>query len=352
MIISDIILPVKDISDVGSTFTVKSVPLHYNVEFVEESASDTINRYTNNKVVVVDANVSKLYNIPIDPHTYCLTAIEENKNIDTVLKICDLLEDSKFKKKDTMVVIGGGITQDVSGMAAKLFKRGIKWVHIPTTLLAMCDSCIGGKAAVNSRKTKNQLALFTAPSKVVINTEFIKSLALSDVDCGLGEIVKLFAIGGQKYVDLLNTPLIYDVEFLNKAAKQALLIKKSVIEYDEFEIGARKSLNYGHTFGHAIEAITDYTIPHGIAIIYGMYIVNKLFRENEPLNTILAKFIDKEILHDLLTNRLDGIIDLTLKDKKNIDSKLMIVRVPENGICTFTEVEVNEDLLHRLGAIR
>jgi 3-dehydroquinate synthase len=347
MIIDSISLKVGKCS--ANSFTVKSIPNDYTVEFVNENTADTLARYLDNKLVVIDRKVAELYKVDINrDNVWPVDANEQNKTVHRMLDLCEELEKCSFRKKDTLVVVGGGITQDIAGMAAKLFKRGINWTFIPTTLLSMCDSCIGGKAAVNFNKTKNQLALFTAPQRVVINVDFTTTLPDDAYDCGIGEIVKLSALAGCQYLDkikVLGTP--------EQIVKQALLIKKAVIEHDEFERNIRKSLNYGHTFGHAIESATDYTIPHGVAIMYGMFLVNKLFNENEHLNSTLVPYIHPDILSNLLrTDKLTHILELVRKDKKNVDDKLMLVRVPTCGECVFDHVSVDGELINKLRAIK
>jgi 3-dehydroquinate synthase len=352
MIIDGISLKVGKCST--DSFTVKSIPNDYTVEFVNETTADTLARYLDNKLVVIDRKVAELYGVDVNrDNVWPVDANEQNKTVHRMLDLCEELEKCSFRKKDTLVVVGGGITQDIAGMAAKLFKRGINWTFIPTTLLSMCDSCIGGKAAVNFNKTKNQLALFTAPQRVVINTKFTDTLPLEDIHCGIGEIVKLYALAGQSYVDRINFDYWSKSENFPTLIKQALLIKKAVIEHDEFEKNIRKSLNYGHTFGHAIESAMDYDIPHGIAIIYGMFIVNKLFNENESLNTALKTLISGEGLDEILrTSKLTHILELVRKDKKNVDDKLMLVRVPTCGECVFDHVSVDDELINKLRAIK
>ena len=198
-------------------------------------------------------------------------AMEINKGIDKVLRVCEDLLVYGFDKGHTLIVIGGGIVQDIGAFTAKVYKRGINWVFVPTTLLSQCDSCIGGKTALNHLNYKNQLALFSAPNKVIIDTEFLNTLQPQDITSGYGEIVKLFLTGGSWYVDQ------FDEFTREEAIFHALSIKKAVVECDEFEDNERKSLNYGHSFGHVIESMTDYAIPHGTAVMLGIDIINKIY---------------------------------------------------------------------------
>ena len=177
-------------------------------------------------------------------------------------------------KKNKLIVIGGGITQDVGGFAAAIYKRGINWIFIPTTILSMTDSCIGSKVSIN-RGSKNMLGLFGAPNKIFISDYFLNSLSKHDITSGIGEALKLSLIGGiQSYKYFLDQ---YNKKNYINIIKISSLIKKQLIEYDEFDENERRVLNYGHTIGHAIESVSNYFIPHGIAVLIGMYVINMLF---------------------------------------------------------------------------
>jgi 3-dehydroquinate synthase len=249
-----------------SKFTVSSHPKSYDVIF-----EPFVNSFTENQVVLVDKNIQQLYKIN-HSKLISIEATEENKCIKTVLDVCERLLQYKFDKGNTLVVIGGGIIQDIGAYTAKTFKRGIKWVYYPTTLLSQCDSCIGGKTALNFKSYKNQLALFSSPDRVIIDTHFLGTLSKRDVNSGFGEIVKFFLIGGDYYVNNIDS---FDIK---TCIFHGLTIKKSIVEHDEFETWERKSLNYGHSFGHVIESLTNYSISHGEAVLLGIEIINKLFK--------------------------------------------------------------------------
>ena len=162
-------------TEIQKEVAIKSFPENYNITF-----SKFDNNFTEKNVVLVDKNVRKLYNIH---HSKLIEieAIEENKSIETVLRVCEQLLEYKFDKGHTLIVIGGGILQDIGAFTAKMYKRGINWKFIPTTLLSQCDSCIGGKTALNFKTYKNQLALFSAPQQVTIDTRFLTTLNDKDI---------------------------------------------------------------------------------------------------------------------------------------------------------------------------
>ena len=315
---------------------VSSHPSNYNVVF-----KNFLKKWNDEDFVLVDSNIQKIYSIE-HSNLFIVDAIESNKTIEQSLELCEFLLSKNFSKKNTLHVVGGGIVQDIGAFTAKIFKRGINWKYYPTTLLSQCDSCIGGKTALNFKNYKNQLALFSAPIEVIIDSKFLSSLSQSELDSGNGEIVKLFITGGKYFIDN------YDNWSLEERIKHALSIKKTIIEYDEFEFDVRKVLNYGHTFGHIIESLTNYKISHGKAIILGMYIVSKLFETNKVVVDFLSRFIDSDDLELLDPNKLFSMIST---DKKTIGSKICFVHSPDFGITNFIMTEIDDILLGKIHEI-
>jgi 3-dehydroquinate synthase len=318
------------------SFNINSHPEKYMVSF-----NSFENKFEPSDVVLVDANVCKLYEINHDK-IISIHALEENKSIDIVLDICNKLLSMNFNKGNRLVVIGGGILQDIGAFVSKIFKRGIDWIFYPTTLLSQCDSCIGGKTALNFNSHKNQLALFSAPKEVIIDINFLKTLSQKDIISGYGEIIKLFLIGGQYYVDMIDN---FDKEEL---IYHSLSIKKSIIEMDEFEKSERKSLNYGHSFGHVIEPMTQYEIPHGEAVLIGIEIINKLFDDNKNISELINKFTSIDRIKNL--NVID-IVNRLRTDKKSTNNHITLIRVIEPGKTIFTETEINTSLMEKVNAI-
>ena len=297
--------------------------------------------FSDKDFVLVDRNVKELYNVNHD-NLIAIDAVEENKSIETVLSISDKLLEFGFDKSNHLIVIGGGIIQDIGAFTAKTFKRGITWTFVPTTLLSQCDSCIGGKTALNFKNYKNQLALFSAPSTVIIDTSFLSTLSENDIASGHGEIVKLFLMGGDYYIDRLN-----DFNMKEKIF-HSLAIKKTVIEKDEFESFYRKSLNYGHSFGHAIEAVTNYSISHGIAVLLGMEIINNLFNHNSTISSVISSFVSMDALKNIDPNAL---FEIVKTDKKVKDGYIDFIVVPEIGTTEFKQTRLSNTLKEKLYAI-
>lgn len=288
---------------------------------------------------VIDRNVYDLY-----PEFFgdieknkliLLDAIEENKTIDTALDICEKFTKIPAKRNSTMITIGGGICQDVSGFAANILYRGINWVLVPTTLLSSCDSCIGSKTSLNYKKYKNLLGTFYPPLRLHIYPEFFKTLTKSDYKSGLGEIVKFNVMKGEKAItrleESIDSLLELDPTVLNEFILSSLEFKQPLIERDEFDQGDRISLNFAHTFGHAIETVSNYAIPHGTAVAIGMVMANFISCERGMLIDSTKKRIEnlvKKIADITFVEThfdADKIIEAMKNDKKRKGDKLAAV---------------------------
>lgn len=202
---------------------------------------------------VIDETVYRLYQqyfsaIP-DERLFLVKAVEENKVIRTVLSICEKMTTLHAKRNAHLISVGGGIIQDLTGFAANILYRGIRWTFLPTTLLSACDSCIGGKTSLNYKKYKNLLGTLTE----------------RDFESGLGEVIKFNIMAGESGIGELEQklPLLLDrdEDTVKQFVEKSLRFKKGFIETDEFDVGERRKLNFAHTFGHAIETVTGYQIP-------------------------------------------------------------------------------------------
>lgn len=332
--------------DMSNYSTIRSYNKDYYVKYNDNSLSQIINdEYEEKDFIIIDRNV---FNLDVNclskinnNYFYLFDATEENKNINSVIKIIDLLFGIQFNKKNKLLVIGGGITQDVGGLVAAIYKRGLRWTLVPTTLLSMTDSCIGGKVGVNHR-SKNMLALFCAPNKVIVSNYFIPSLSNDDIISGIGEAIKLSLIGGEKsYKYFLENYNENNVDYLN-IIKMSTSVKKLIIEKDELEVNERRVLNYGHTFGHALESASNYFIPHGIAVMFGMYIINKLFYDDkyEIINNyIITKIPDK---FKNININYETFINSILNDKKNNGDNICFILLDEVGKNKFVFKKLND----------
>jgi 3-dehydroquinate synthase len=232
-------------------------------------------------LLLADASVVQLYPrlaAAFDPaHVFVMEALEENKTLEGVGRCCLFLQAAGASKRSRLVVVGGGIVQDVGAFCAHVFYRGIPYDYIPTTLLAMADSCIGSKCAVNLGSYKNQLGFFESPRKVLQWPGFLATLKADDVRSGFGEILKLAITGGRDSFAKFESHMQqfgFEVSATQPMIALALATKKPIIELDEHDEGIRKTLNYGHTFGHALETVTEHRVPHGLAVAWGVDLAN------------------------------------------------------------------------------
>ena len=304
-------------------------------------------------LIVADKNVPKklinkiLNSLPkkkIILHYF--NATEKNKNQKSVNKILSILLNKSFNRNDCLISIGGGITGDTSGFSASIFKRGLKFVNIPTTLLSQVDSSIGGKTGINTRYGKNLIGSFYQPSLVISDIIFLKSLPKREIICGYGEILKHALIVDRKFFLFLNknfskildqkSPLIEKVIF------KSCSIKKRIVETDEKEMGIRKILNFGHTFAHAYEATLGYSkkLNHGEAVILGIKTAVKFSLLNKILSIKDFELIDNHLNQLRLPRNigkffsiknLNQILSFMLKDKKNSTKKINLVLLKKIG---------------------
>lgn len=231
---------------------------------------------------LIDANVIKQYQHELaeilkGPSVLIIEATEQNKTLDKFPAYVEFLVQHKIRRDHRLIAIGGGIIQDITCFLAATILRGVEWWFYPTTLLAQADSCIGSKSSINSGGAKNILGTFTPPKKVFIFYSFLKSLKPIDLCSGIGEMLKVHAIDSPLSFDQIANDydrLFQDQSTMLHYIRRSLEIKKNIIERDEFDTGLRNVMNYGHTFGHAIESATDYSIPHGVAVTMGMDMAN------------------------------------------------------------------------------
>lgn len=246
--------------------------------------------------VVTDSNVHSLYADWFQRYfsgaeIFVLSAGEESKNFQSLQSILEKMVGAGMRRNARLFAVGGGVSGDIGGLAAALYMRGISYVQIPTTLLAQVDSGVGGKTAVDLGGVKNIVGAFYQPSKVLVDTAFLDTLPDREIKCGLGEIVKYAALNGEIF-DLLenNMTRLTDVAFLETLVAPCVEHKAQVVALDEKDFGERRSLNLGHTTGHAIELSTG--LSHGESVLYGMLLETKV--------AIQAGVCDKEYGQKLL----------------------------------------------------
>jgi 3-dehydroquinate synthase len=238
-------------------------------------------------VILMDKNFAKIAEIANSNNAIEIQPGEGSKDISEVAGIMALLAEKGVNKDTKIVAIGGGTIQDLATFVSSTYMRGIAWTYYPTTLQAMADSCIGGKSAINVGKYKNLVGNYHPPREVYIDATLVSTLSNEDITCGLLEAMKIAYAGGEestnsilKLISEIETNVKPRPEIYENIIATSLNAKKYFIEKDEFDKNARKILNFGHTYGHVIEAASDYKIHHGLAIGIGM-LASFLHREQE-----------------------------------------------------------------------
>ena len=321
----------------------------------------------NQCLVIADKNVPKklidkaLNSLPKKKTSlHYFHSSEKNKNQKSINNILSILLSKNFNRNDCVISIGGGITGDVSGFAASMFKRGLKFINIPTTLLSQVDSSIGGKTGINSKHGKNLIGTFYQPSLVISDIVFLKSLPEREIICGYGEILKHAIISDKKFFSFLDTNgsqiLRLKSSLIEKAIFRSCSIKRKVVEADEKEMGIRKILNFGHTFAHAFEATLGYSkkLNHGEAVILGIKTAAKFSLSENILNikefNLIENHLNKLKLPKNITKffsmkDLNKIMFFMKKDKKNNTNKINLVLLKKIGFpiykLQFDEKKIN-----------
>ncbi len=362
-----------------SKIKVKTSNHSYNI-IIGKNIINNISKILNNNIgkfnkclIVIDKKVPKNFLKKINfflkknKIIYFFNSSEKNKNQNTINKIIEILLKNNFYRNDCLISIGGGITGDVSSFAASIFKRGIKFINVPTTLLSQIDSSIGGKTGINSKYGKNLIGTFYQPHLVISDTNFLKSLPSREVICGYAEILKHSLIMNRKFFFYLdkNAKNILNLKspFLEKAIFKSCLIKKKIVEKDEKEKNVRQILNFGHTFGHAFEATKKYSkkLNHGEAVALGIFCALNFAKANSNLNNNDYKIIVKHytklklpmnIKKYFSKKDLNKLISFMKKDKKNSNSKINLVLVNKIGNanynCQFNNSKLYNFLLKNL----
>lgn len=344
---------------------IKAATKTYEVRFESDFSFVRKLADTPNAFFVVDQNVWDLYQdeLSVIPENalYKLEAVESNKVIETALSICESMVQMNAKRNAHLISLGGGITQDVTGFAANILYRGIAWTFVPTTLLAACDSCIGGKTSLNYKSYKNLLGTFFPPDVIHICPLFFKTLSRSDLESGLGEVVKFNVMGGPQTLQDIETALpkllSLDTDTVNTFVRNSLFFKKSIIEEDEFDGGRRVLLNFAHTFGHAFEVSSEYGIPHGSAVALGMVSANAVSCARGILDASLDNKVRKLIKGimpkyspELIRDR--AVIDAIRKDKKQIGSELSAVLMDGKQALHIVHDMSEEEVMLACSAVR
>ena len=311
--------------------------------------------------IVSDSNVDAIYGEEVqnllktedfsDVYRFVFTAGEENKTLDVITDLYEFLIQKGFDRSDVLVALGGGVTGDMTGYAAATYLRGIRFVQIPTSLLSMVDSSIGGKTGVDFRGYKNMVGAFHMPSLVYVNLSVLNTLDELQRSSGMGEIIKHSLIRDKQYYKMLISKR-EDILALNPQAITDMIsrsqeIKKQVVENDPKEKGERAHLNFGHTIGHAIEKFANFTLLHGHCVGLGMVAASYIsflrgnITKDELISveTLISKYGLPVRYYDIDN---ESIIDNCFHDKKKEGNLIRFVLLDAIGSC-YTTTDVTKD---------
>lgn len=302
-----------------------------------------------NVVIITDVNVKRFYQNNFPPHPVITIQIGEKiKNLDTVCNIYGKLLEFGVDRSTFIIGIGGGIVCDITGFVASTFLRGVKFGFVSTTLLSQVDASVGGKNGVNFKGYKNIVGVFNQPEFVICDLNLLSTLPEKEVLCGLAEIVKHAAIGDANLFRYLEEnyqkALALDAAVIERIVYDSVVIKSAIVNKDEKEKGERRNLNFGHTFGHAIEKTTG--VRHGVAVSAGMVMASELSVKKGHLQAKDAQRINN-LLRDLkLPTRLQAdrktVLDALKKDKKRQGDLINFVLLEGIGKPFVDKISINE----------
>lgn len=318
-----------------------------------KDAGNYIGSVVNGKKVAVisDTNVGKLYSAiflqvlresGLEPVYITIEPGEFSKTMEAITRLCRQFVKAGLDRNSSVIAFGGGVVGDTAGLAAAVFLRGIHFIQVPTTLLADCDSAVGGKVGVNLDNAKNLLGAFYQPKLVLIDPELLKTLPKRELKAGLAEVVKTGLIGDFElyriiFSNLDNIINLTDMEIMCDIIRRSAIVKADVVSRDERESGLRRILNFGHTIGHAIESVLKGTnILHGEAVLYGMRAAtwishNKSTLSETDYRTIIEDLSRITIPVDISRVSFERIIEFIKKDKKIIDNRLSYILLESIG---------------------
>jgi 3-dehydroquinate synthase len=333
--------------------TIKSSNSKYKVLLKKSYSLDFSKKY----VIIFDKNLQDYAAEYKTSDSVLLPVIisEKDKNLETCGKLLKEMAAKNVNKDFEIIAIGGGAIQDIATLVASIYMRGLNWTYIPTTTMSMMDSCIGGKSSINIDNYKNIIGNFYPPSTILIDNKCVKTLDSIGISSGIAEALKICFARGPKYfndfaISIKNWRAFKTDDYLNESIMLSLDAKKYFIEVDEFDKKERKLLNFGHSFGHALEASTNFAIPHGIGVLLGMQAAILHSKNKEPCSQLTAAIIDEFQLSAFPKTHFVIDKDMFIKalkfDKKNSSDLLRLVLPDRKGRLNLDEFGLTIDSLN------
>lgn len=308
-----------------------------------------LNYKKNTLFIITDKNIYEIYENYLKErfkefkfHLIVIEPGEQSKTFTVYEKTINELMKKEMKKTDLIIAFGGGVVGDLAGFIAGTIFRGVRFVNIPTTLLSMCDSSIGGKTGIDLTYGKNLLGVYKQPEFVLIDTRYLETLKREEYESAMAEVIKVGLIRSKELIDYLLEEKIDNLKMIQMAVK----IKKEIVEEDPYEENKRMLLNFGHTFGHAIESYHNYEIKHGYSVAKGMDLAIKygikINKTNKEVEVVLNKLYKKFKL-EKFTGDSNKYLSKIKYDKKNKDDDLNFVVIAELGRAKIIKIK-EEDL--------
>ncbi len=337
---------------------------------LEKELQDSINKCEHDKVFVLTDDTTKAKCYPLLDNCHCLAnaviitigVSDEQKNIDSLAKVWSALGQNGATRHSCLINLGGGMVTDLGGFAASTFKRGIDFINIPTTLLAMVDASVGGKTGINFNGLKNEIGVFNNSKAVIIDTRFLKTLDLMNIKSGYAEMLKHGLISNRSmWASLVNYDLDNpDLAVLQEMVAASIAVKEKVVESDPHENGARKALNFGHTLGHAFESLAlrrQKPILHGYAVAYG--IIGELYLSatkksfpTEKMRQTVSFIKENYGKMNIECSDYDSIIELMTHDKKNDAGRINFTLLSDIGEICINQTASNDEIAEMLDFYR
>lgn len=340
-----------------------SYPIHFNEKGYEALNFHLKENKYSNLFIIVDSNTNEFCLPNFLPYLETDLTIEiiefdageENKNIETCVQIWNVLTELGADRKSLVINLGGGVVTDLGGFVASTFKRGIDFIHVPTTLLSMVDASVGGKNGVDLGNLKNQIGVINVPKMVLIDTQYLETVPQNEMRSGLAEMLKHGLIYDKKYWEQFLDLKIIDFADFDTLIYRSVEIKNEIVLQDPTEKNIRKALNFGHTLGHAIESYfleneNKTTLLHGEAIAVGMILESFISLDKKLINKeeySEIKSCIKSIYDDIIFEEKDiePILELLIHDKKNEYGNIQFVLIEGVGKIKINQSVENELIL-------
>jgi 3-dehydroquinate synthase len=345
------------------TIQANNYPIHFNEKAYEALNLHLKENKYSNLFLIVDSNTNEYCSSKFLPYLETDLTIEiiefeageENKNIETCVQIWNVLTELGADRKSLVINLGGGVVTDLGGFVASTFKRGIDFINIPTTLLSMVDASVGGKTGVDLGNLKNQIGVINVPQMVLIDTSYLETLSQNEMRSGLAEILKHGLIYDKAYWEQFLDLNAIDFADFDELIHRSVVIKNEIVSQDPTEKNIRKSLNFGHTLGHAIESYfleneNKTTLLHGEAIAIGMILESYISLNMNLINLqeyLQIKTTIKTIFEDITIEAkdIDPILELLIHDKKNEYGTVQFALIEGIGKIKINQSVENELIL-------